>query len=122
MKKRSLLGILVILLSVGMLLTSCLEPETGSGKNDPDVVKDERDKDSDKQDSKDDNKNSDIQDQVVNDTDPNSEFGNFVTKDLNGDTFSSVDLSGHKVNLINVWATFCGPCIREMPDLMCVNR
>ncbi len=24
---------------------------------------------------------------------------------------------GHKLTMINVWATFCGPCINEMPDL-----
>lgn len=24
---------------------------------------------------------------------------------------------GHKLTMINVWATFCGPCIDEMPDL-----
>lgn len=34
--------------------------------------------------------------------------GNPVTKDL----FAENDLT-----LINVWATFCGPCIREMPEL-----
>ena len=25
--------------------------------------------------------------------------------------------SGHKLNMVNVWATFCGPCLGEMPDL-----
>ena len=25
--------------------------------------------------------------------------------------------SGYKLTMVNVWATFCGPCIREMPDL-----
>ncbi|MPM48984.1 Thiol-disulfide oxidoreductase ResA [bioreactor metagenome] len=23
----------------------------------------------------------------------------------------------YKLTLINIWATFCGPCLREMPDL-----
>ncbi len=42
-------------------------------------------------------------------------------------TFSSVDLEGNKISnelysenkitMINIWGTFCGPCIREMPDL-----
>ena len=26
-------------------------------------------------------------------------------------------ISGNKVTLVNYWGTFCGPCIREMPDL-----
>lgn len=37
---------------------------------------------------------------------------------LNGSTYSSSDLfAGNKVTLVNFWATFCGPCIREMPAL-----
>ncbi len=42
-------------------------------------------------------------------------------------TFSSVDLEGNKISnelysenkitMINIWGTFCGPCIHEMPDL-----
>ncbi|NJB72415.1 thiol-disulfide isomerase/thioredoxin [Saonia flava] len=27
-----------------------------------------------------------------------------------------------KLRLINVWATWCGPCIMEMPDLISINR
>ncbi len=26
-------------------------------------------------------------------------------------------IGGNRLTLINIWATFCGPCIREMPDL-----
>lgn len=27
-----------------------------------------------------------------------------------------------KLRLINVWATWCGPCVREFPDLITINR
>ena len=43
------------------------------------------------------------------------------------ETFESVDMDGNKVSdaifadkdvtIVNVWATFCGPCYEEMPDL-----
>jgi thiol-disulfide isomerase/thioredoxin len=37
---------------------------------------------------------------------------------LNGINVSLGELiQGNKLTLINIWGTFCGPCIREMPDL-----
>ena len=50
------------------------------------------------------------------------------TLDLNGlPDFQGVDLYGnsvtedvfneHSLTMVNVWGTFCDPCIREMPDL-----
>jgi peroxiredoxin len=45
-------------------------------------------------------------------------FPPFTLSDLNGSKISSSDLfSSNKVTLINFWGTFCGPCIREMPEL-----
>ncbi len=42
----------------------------------------------------------------------------FSTTDLQGNTVSSDELfSGNKVNMINLWATWCGPCKREIPEL-----
>ena len=40
----------------------------------------------------------------------------FVVKDLEGHEWSRVDLRG-KVVLLNFWATWCPPCVKEMPDL-----
>ena len=42
----------------------------------------------------------------------------FETVDIDGNKVSSADIfSKHKLTMVNIWGTFCGPCIREMPDL-----
>ena len=42
----------------------------------------------------------------------------FETTDLNGNAVSSADLfAGHKVTMINLWATWCTYCKQEMPEL-----
>ncbi|WP_181234351.1 TlpA family protein disulfide reductase [Enhygromyxa salina] len=40
----------------------------------------------------------------------------FATKNLDGDDVSLADLKGQVV-LLNVWATWCDPCVRELPEL-----
>ena len=46
-----------------------------------------------------------------------NEMPTFTTKDINGNEVDSSIFSEKKLTVVNVWGTFCGPCIREMPDL-----
>ena len=44
-------------------------------------------------------------------------LSSFSTQTLAGETVDNTMLSGYPVTMVNVWATFCGPCLDEMPDL-----
>lgn len=41
----------------------------------------------------------------------------FEANTIEGQPFSSGQFSESKVTMINVWATYCNPCLMEMPDL-----
>ncbi len=44
-------------------------------------------------------------------------FGAFTTTDMDGKPVNEQVFRGHKLTMVNIWATFCNPCIKEMPDL-----
>lgn len=41
----------------------------------------------------------------------------FTTTDIDGNAVNQSVFKGKKLTMVNIWATFCGPCINEMPDL-----
>lgn len=41
----------------------------------------------------------------------------FTAQTLAGDEFTAADFSDADLTMINVWGTYCGPCLREMPEL-----
>ncbi|WP_343250986.1 TlpA family protein disulfide reductase [Diplocloster hominis] len=44
-------------------------------------------------------------------------FQNFTTTDLDGNEVTQDIFADADLTMMNVWATFCDPCIREMPEL-----
>lgn len=44
-------------------------------------------------------------------------LSSFSTTDLNGNVVDQSVLANASLTMVNVWATYCKPCIREMPDL-----
>lgn len=44
-------------------------------------------------------------------------FEAFTAEDLSGNPVNQDIFKDYDLTMINIWATFCGPCINEMPDL-----
>ena len=44
-------------------------------------------------------------------------FGNFTSTEIYGQPVDQTVFTDYKLTMINVWGTFCAPCIREMPEL-----
>ena len=52
-----------------------------------------------------------------NQQDDQEKMPSFTTKDLDGNTVTE-DIFGEKdLTVLNIWGTFCGPCVGEMPEL-----
>lgn len=49
-------------------------------------------------------------------------FKTFETTDFDGEKVTENIFKGKKVTMVNIWATYCSPCIREMPDLNTLNE
>ena len=44
-------------------------------------------------------------------------FPTFSTVNLDGETVTNEIFANKKITVINIWGTFCPPCIAEMPEL-----
>lgn len=53
---------------------------------------------------------------------PGKDLTAFVTTDIDGSEVDQSIFADHDMTLVNFWATFCGPCIQEMPYLAEINN
>lgn len=46
-----------------------------------------------------------------------SDFPAFETTDIDGNAMDNAAFAEAKVTMVNLWATWCGPCVYELPEL-----
>ena len=49
-------------------------------------------------------------------------FSDFETVSLDGEEYTQEIFEGNKLTMVNVWGTFCSPCIYEMPFLESISQ
>ena len=49
-------------------------------------------------------------------------IGTFTSEDMDGNEVTEAIFADKDVTVLNIWATFCGPCIGEMPDLAALSE
>ena len=49
-------------------------------------------------------------------------LASFTATDLEGNEIDQSILEGTPLTMVNVWATYCGPCKEEMPDLAQLSK
>jgi thiol-disulfide isomerase/thioredoxin len=68
---------------------------------------------------------SKIKDSITLTIPPASNTGalpDFQTTDLFGNAVDSTLFASNKITMLNIWGTFCSPCIEEMPDLAAMSE
>ncbi len=126
MKKRIVL-LLVAMLTVSAVCAGC----AGGDKTEPEKAVEEKEElegetaeeIGDPEDSSDPEETADTEEaQSSDETEAVPEGGYadlvFDTTDLDGNPVHSTDLfAQHRITMVNVWMTWCGPCVAEMPEL-----
>ncbi len=137
MRKNYITSVIVILSLILVTFTGCDDMMDVSSETKTEVT--ESTEDADKAEETDEAKEADEADDTKDDDDTkedevsddsgetddvqDSELAGFTVYDgdLNETTIKEL-ISDNKVTMLNFWGTFCGPCIREMPELAQIER
>ncbi|MFI3256993.1 MAG: TlpA disulfide reductase family protein [Spirochaetales bacterium] len=52
----------------------------------------------------------------------NISLASFETQTIDGETVTQAIFENYDITMLNIWATWCGPCIEEMPELAKLHR
>ena len=110
---------LILLLVFFLTLTACAGKDTNDGKaankedtNQENTVQPEKEE-PDAADSK----NNEVQSNALDEFKVYGKFAEFTTNDIDGNEVTESIFANKDLTVVNIWGTFCGPCINEMPEL-----
>lgn len=68
------------------------------------------------------NESNDIVSYHATGTEGTGEMSDFSARTLSGSTFTQENLTPYDLTMVNIWTTWCGYCIAEMPELQKVYK
>lgn len=130
--KNSKIKILVLAISLLVMITGCssnkteVEADTETVESDTELEEVVVTDDIKVENSEEPSDNSEMNEKLpAMNVDSNPAFGNniseFTTIDIDGNIVDGSILLESKLTVLNLWATWCGPCISEMPMLQSVS-
>lgn len=119
--KKSIMKIATLMAVIGILgFTGCGQSE--KAKKEVSQSK-EAAKEKNKEDKKETEENKVVKEEVTEEKEEVKEenkdrvFGNFTSQDINGNPVDQTVFENYQLTMVNIWGTFCSPCIQEMPEL-----
>ena len=110
---------LILLLVFFLTLTACAGKDTNDGMAaNKEDTKQENTVQSEKEESDAaDSKNNEVQSNALDEFKVYGKFAEFTTNDIDGNEVTESIFANKDLTVVNIWGTFCGPCINEMPEL-----
>ena len=110
---------LILLLAFFLTLTACEGKDTNDGKaaNKEDTKQENAVQPEKEESDAADSKNNEVQSKALDEFKVYGKFAEFTTNDINGNEVTESIFANKDLTVVNIWGTFCGPCINEMPEL-----
>lgn len=117
MRTKKTKSMSVLILSLALALTACASKTAESGaENKAEETAEETTESSAE------NKAEETTEEDGGSQEAKTVFGTFESKTLDGEDVSQDIFSKADLTMVNIWGTFCGPCIEEMPELGELSR
>ena len=110
---------LILLLAFFLTLTACEGKDTNDGMaaNKEDTKQENAVQPEKEEPDAADSKNNEVQSNALDEFKVYGKFAEFTTNDINGNEVTESIFANKDLTVVNIWGTFCGPCIGEMPEL-----
>lgn len=110
---------LILLLAFFLMLTACAGKDTNDGKaaNKEDTKQENTVQPEKEESDATDSKNNEVQSNALDEFKVYGKFAEFTTNDIDGNEVTESIFANKDLTVVNIWGTFCGPCINEMPEL-----